>query len=233
MKWTLITGGAIRLGAEIARELAKSGYNIVIHFNKSKTPAQKLKNDIKKIGVHCEIISGDFNSSSAVQDFLNRYDFDTENLIHNVGNFLIEGPLETSMDNWENLFQTNLFAPVQITKELVPQIIKHKGRIVTIGVTGINTARADIKSTAYTQTKTSLLGFTKALAVELAPRGVTVNMVSPGQLDNSIDLKDPSKLPMKRAGKTRDVARMVKFLLEPESSYITGQNIEVAGALRL
>lgn len=230
MKWTLITGGAIRLGAEIARELSKAGHNIVIHYNRNREAAQKLAKELKG----AEIIQGDFCSRAGVEDFLGRYTFDTEFLIHNVGNYLIDKPLHTPIKEWEDLFQTNLFAPVQITQKLAPDIIKNRGRIITIGVTGINAVRADTYATAYTQTKASLLGYTKGLAKELADKGVTVNMVSPGRLENAVDLpEDPKSDPMGRPGKLNEITRVIKFLLEPDSAYITGQNIEVAGALRL
>ncbi|MFN4173520.1 MAG: SDR family oxidoreductase [Parachlamydiaceae bacterium] len=234
MKWTLITGGAIRLGAEIARELASTGRNIVIHYNRNRQAADVLKNELKTKGVYAESIQGDFSSRKSVSEFLGRYDFDTEFLIHNVGNYLIDKPLHTPIEAWEDLFQTNLFAPVQITQALAPSIIKNRGRIITIGVTGINSFRADTYANAYTQTKASLLGYTKGLAKELAEFGVTVNMVSPGRLENAVDLPDDPKTdPMGRPGKLSEITRVIKFLLEPESEYITGQNLEVAGALRL
>lgn len=234
MKWTLITGGAIRLGAEIAKELACAGHNIVIHYNHSRDAAEKLVKELQNYGVKAELIQGDFSSRKSVDDFLSRYNFDTEYLIHNVGNYLIDMPLNTPIKAWEELFQTNLFAPVQITQKLSSSIIKNRGRIITIGVTGINSVRADTYATAYTQTKASLLGYTKGLAKELANLGVTVNMVSPGRLENAVDLpEDPKSDPMGRPGKLSEITRVIKFLLEPESAYITGQNIEVAGALRL
>jgi len=234
MKWTLITGGAIRLGAEISKELAIAGHNIVVHYNRNRDAAEKLAKELQGYGVKSAIIQGDFSSRQSIDDFLNRYGFDTKYLIHNVGNYLIDTPLKTPIEAWEELFQTNLFAPVQITNKLAPDIIRNKGRIITIGVTGINSARADTYATAYTQTKASLLGYTKGLAKELADKGVTVNMVSPGRLENAVDLpEDPKTDPMGRPGKLHEITRVIKFLLEPESEYITGQNIEVAGALRL
>ena len=101
-------------------------------------------------------------------------------------------------------------------------------------MTGLSTERADTYSTAYTFTKASLLMLTKALAKEYAPDGVTVNMVSPGHLDISVDLpEDLNTLPMKRPATCEEVARVVTFLLRDENNYLTGQNIDIAGALRL
>ena len=94
--------------------------------------------------------------------------------------------------------------------------------------------RADVNATAYTITKLGLWMLTRSLAKELAPSQVRVNMVSPGYLDISVDLpEDVSKLPMGRSGTTKEVANIIALLLDKQSSYITGQNIEVAGAVRL
>ena len=94
--------------------------------------------------------------------------------------------------------------------------------------------RADVYSTAYTMTKASLLLLTKSLALELAPDQVRVNMISPGYLEDSVDLPmDLSKIPMQRPAKSEEVADVIAFLLSDKAYYLTGQNIEVAGGTRL
>lgn len=231
MKWTLVTGSAKRLGAEIARELHSKGYKILIHYNKSKKQALALAKELEG----SEIVQGDFSSEKEVKAFIQKLKGkDIEQVIHNVGNYAIEGPIGASLKDWNDLFQTNLFAPIQINEALFKNLKKNKGRIVFIGVSGMNYEKADTYATAYLQSKTALLGYSRALAKELAPSQVTVNMVSPGLLDIAVDYEKVKKdLPMKRAGTPREVARVVAFLLDKESSYITGQNIEVAGALKL
>ena len=127
-------------------------------------------------------------------------------------------------------FQTNLNAPYQLMKQLIPSIKQQKGSIINIGVSGLNFVHADVYSTAYTITKSALLMLTKSLAIELAPDQVRVNMISPGYLETSVDLpSDLSHIPLNRLGTLQEVADMVVYLLSEKASYITGQNIEIAG----
>jgi NAD(P)-dependent dehydrogenase (short-subunit alcohol dehydrogenase family) len=107
--------------------------------------------------------------------------------------------------------------------------------IVNIGMAGLDGIRANPIAVDYYVSKTGLLSLTRSLAVSLGPRRIRVNMVSPGQLDNSIDLPDeaqlPHLIPLGRAGTPDDVARAVRYLIEAD--YVTGANIDVAGGYRL
>lgn len=237
MKWTLVTGGAKRLGAEICRTLAGQGHHLVIHYNKSKQEAIEVADACKEMGVHAEYLHGDFSTGDSTQAFLNAYlaKFEsTENLINNVGNYRIDSALNTPAEDWYSLFQTNLHAPFKLIQGLSPSLAINKGSIINLGVAGIEAVRADTYHTVYGLTKLSLWMLTKSLAKELAPSLVRVNMVSPGYLDNSSDLmNNGSSLPMKRACTLREVADVIAFLLKQDNNYITGQNIEVSGGVRL
>lgn len=233
MNWTLVTGGAKRLGAEICRTLARKGRGIVVHYNTSEEEALEVVEECREKGAAAECIQGDFSTTEGVEIFLKHYlkrFHNTENLVNNVGNYLIVPTLSTPFEEWEALMQTNLNAPFMLIQGLIPSIKQQEGNIINLGVSGLNSWRADVSSGAYTVTKAGLWVLTKSLAKELAKDHVRVNMVSPGQLDNSVDLpKDLKGLPMQRAGSPVEVARVIDFLLDPASSYITGQNIEVAG----
>lgn len=235
--WTLVTGGAKRLGKGIALALAKKGLDIVIQYNQSAREALHVVKECRSFGVKCECIQGDFSERKStekfVQEYLSAYP-NTRNLINNVGNYLIKNFQETTTSEWYDLIETNLNAPFIITKALVPSIIQTQGSILNLGVSGIRALRADTHATAYTITKEALWGLTLSLAKELEPYKVRVNMVSPGFMDISVDLpKDTSKLPMQRPATTDEVLRAVSFLLDDENSYITAQNIEVTGGLKL
>jgi NAD(P)-dependent dehydrogenase (short-subunit alcohol dehydrogenase family) len=236
MKWTLITGGAKRLGANICRTLASKGYPILIHYNNSSKEAASVVADCRQLGVEAECIAGNFSSLASTELFANellqRFP-DIANLINNVGNYKIESALETSLSDWYDLFQTNLHAAFTLIKAFSPSIKKNQGNIINIGVAGIQHIRADTHCTAYSLTKTGLLMLTKSLALELAPFKVRVNMVSPGQLVDSIDPLESIKIPLKRNGSPSEVAEAIAFLLDASNGYITGQNLEVAGGLRL
>jgi NAD(P)-dependent dehydrogenase (short-subunit alcohol dehydrogenase family) len=234
-KWTLVTGGAKRLGAEICRSLAKEGHNILVHYNKSHTEALGVVKDCKNFGVEAECIQGDFSTQETTQQFiLEVLKKDIENLVNNVGEYLVQPPSLTPIDAWSNLYQINFLAPVALIQALIPMLKHHQGSVVNIGVSGLEPMRANTTFTAYLSTKSSLLLATKSLAKEFSPFGIRINMVSPGILDNSKDLpKTPHGIPMGRFGTSQDVARVVAFLFKKENDYITGQNIEVAGGLGL
>lgn len=234
MGWTLVTGGAKGLGAEICRHLATQGHSIAVHYNKSVKEAEEVAGFCIRAGVQAEIIQGDFSTKDSTLLFTTRLEKripQTKNIVYNVGNYII-GPIsKTTVEDWYSLFQTNLNAPFIILHALLPLLIKNQGGIVTIGTAGIENVIADTYSTAYRCSKMGLLMLTKSLAKELASSFVNVNMVSPGYLENSIDF--PSHFPMDRPATLNEVARMVAFLLLEENKYITGQNIEVAGGIKL
>jgi NAD(P)-dependent dehydrogenase (short-subunit alcohol dehydrogenase family) len=235
--WTLVTGGAKRLGAALCHELASCGHNIVIHYRNSKDEAASLAMELKDYGVQSEILQGDFSTQEACLDFIRRYVLrfpQTANLINNVGNYALL-PIETTpTDLSYSLFQTNVHAPLMLMQGLISSIRKQKGAIINIGTSAIAQGRADVQSGVYMATKAALWSLTRSFAKECARSGATVNMVSPGQLDISISLpKDTAIFPMGRPGECQEVARVVAFLLKPENHYITAQNIEVSGALGL
>lgn len=234
MMWTLVTGGAKRLGAALCLSLAEKGRSIAVHYNQSEKEALEIVAQCQAIGSQAAAIQGDFGSVASVQDFVERYikQFpETEALINNVGDYLVCSSLQTTVEDWLHLFQVNLHAPFILTQALTPSLIRNRGQIINIGVSGLHRHAANTYATAYTLTKQGLWGLTLAIARELAPQHVRANMVSPGELDISVDTH--SVLPMHRPAACREVCRVVNFLLDPESAYITGQNIEVAGGLGL
>lgn len=236
MSKTLVTGGARNLGREIVLKLAKENQDLIIHYKTSKIEAFQLVKECHDLGVEAEAVFGDFSSLEGMQAFIDLLKpfKNIKNIVNNVGNYLVKPILETSLNEVNALFLTNLYAPLFLIQSLIPSINKEKGSIVNIGVCGIDHGRAENYSTAYSMTKASLLMLTRSLAKELASFNVTVNMVSPGMLEGSMDApNDIEKLPMKRFGTMPQVADVVLFLLNPNNHYITGQNIEVAGGLRL
>ncbi|NGY94688.1 3-oxoacyl-[acyl-carrier-protein] reductase FabG len=237
MKWTLVTGGAKNLGAAICLELAKQGHAVAVHYNTSEEEAQLVVEKCSNYQVPAQAIQGDFSTFESTQRFIKEYQrhfAETKNLINNVGNYLLGSSLKTSICQWHDLFQTNLHAPYCLIKNLLPSIKKWKGSIINLGVAGLNANRADTYATAYTISKSGLLMLTKSLALELAADQVRVNMISPGYLEESMDLPHPlTKIPMQRAGHRDEVAQLIGYLLSNQASYITGQNIEIAGGTRL
>jgi len=231
--WTLVTGGAKRLGAALSLALAEKGHSVVVHYRHSRKEALETVARCQEGGGEAAAIQGDFSSLATLHDFIQRYvqEFrETVALVNNVGDYFTRSALHTSPEDWIRLFQVNLHAPFILTRALVPSLIRHRGQIINMGVSGLHPHTAHTYATAYTLTKQALFGLTLAFARELAPQGVQVNMVSPGELEISVDHRE---IPMGRSATCREVCRVVTFLLDPESAYVTGQNIEVAGGLGL
>lgn len=237
MPWALVTGGAKGLGAEICRKLAKQGYNVVLQYRNSCKDAVDVVRECKEFGHDAECIHGDFSTQESMADFTSRYlkaYSETGVLINNVGGYLIKSGLNTSIEQWCDQFQTNLHTPFFLIQALMPSLKKHQGSIVNIGVPGLHELRASTYATAYMIAKTGLWMLTKSLALEAAPFNVRVNMVSPGYMKGSIDQpKALDRLLMQRLANYSEVAEAIAFLLQKSSQYITGQNIEVAGGVRL
>jgi NAD(P)-dependent dehydrogenase (short-subunit alcohol dehydrogenase family) len=235
MNWTLVTGGAQGLGAVLCESLAAEGYSILVHYRHSQQEAENVADRCRQYGVESQTIEGDFSSLGSTIHFteqcLKRFP-GMKNLINNVGNDFIGSVEATTPEEWQKLFQVNVHAPFILSQAFLPMLKTSKGNIINIGVAGINQIRASVERPAYMAAKSSLLLLTKSLAKELASSQVRVNMVSPGYLENSV-AKPKGVLPMDRLGTLEECARVVSFLLKEENGYITGQNIEVSGAVGL
>jgi NAD(P)-dependent dehydrogenase (short-subunit alcohol dehydrogenase family) len=234
LNWTLVTGAAQRLGRSIALELAARGHAIAVHYHTSAREAAEVVKACRAKGVMAEMIQGDFSTPESTAQFIERYlaQFPTTKyLVNNVGNYLLKSASQTSDSEWQEVFQSNLFAPMALMRALLPSLKKEKGSIVNIGFAGAGGPAE--KSTAYSIAKNALWMLTRALALELAPDGVRVNLVSPGHLQETIVPVDVRTLPMQRLGLPEEVVRAIAFFLDDQNGYITGQNIEVAGGVRL
>lgn len=232
----LVTGGASAVGAAICRKLATNGHNLAIHYNRSEGQAQEVVDECHGLGVSVELVQGDFSSEIQTQQFLDLYTekgLEVTHIVFNHSFYLEEGITETAHQLWQRLFQINVHSVHQLCSALLPQLERHQGSITALGVSGLDGARSH--GAAYCASVAARLSLMRSLALSLAASGARANMVSPGQLDNSVDF-DPERLghlPMGKPGNVEEIARVVAFLIDPASSYITGQNIEVAGGNRL
>lgn len=228
----LITGGALGLGRAVALKCAKRGYPVVIHYRKSQIEAEETAYLCREAGVVALTIQGEFSSEESTNDFIRRYlslNIETNGLINNIGAYHPFPFEKTTPLEFRVLFETNLFAPYALIYALQTTL----KRVVNVGVAGLHSHRADMTAPGYRTAKLGLAHLTVALARELAPQGITVNMVSPGQLETSVDAVDPIALPMKRYASLEETAHIILSFFEKEYSYVTGQNIEVAGGYSL
>ncbi len=232
--WTLVTGGSTGLGAAICRTLASQGNPVLVHYHQNSEAAHALVGNCRALGVEADCIQADFSSNDSVQVFIGRCQSlfgAIASLVNNVGEFSTGSATVTPVEQWKELFQLNVFAPVAIVQGLLPGITRASGCVVNMGMVGIQHSYADIYCSAYSAAKAALWQLTRSLAKELLASRVRVNMVSPGYLETSV--VKPQSFPLGREASIQEVADLVAFLMGPSAHYITGQNIEVAGGVRL
>ena len=234
MKEVLITGAAKRLGRDFAIHLGKQGFFVWIHYNNSKKEAEEVLQLINSSDGTGELIQGDISQYSQAKSIANKIKLNGGSLnvlINNVGKYSTGDITKFSIQNFESIINTNLLGSYYMIQELHPLFNKEGGNIINIGYTGINRLAASKEATAYSISKTGLYILNTSYAEALAEKNIRVNMISPGHLQNSIDLPKDIKtsIPLGRSGTPKDILDLVDFIISPNATYITGQNIEVAG----
>ena len=234
MKEVLITGAAKRLGRDLAIHLGKQGFFVWIHYNNSKKEAEEVLKIINSSDGVGELIQGDISQYSQAKSIANKIKLKGGSLnvlINNVGKYSTGDITKFSIQNFESIINTNLLGSYYMIQELHPLFNKEGGNIINIGYTGINSLAASKLATAYSISKTGLYILNTSYAEALAGKNIRVNMISPGHLHNSIDLPKDIKtsIPLGRSGTPKDILDLVDFIISPNATYITGQNIEVAG----
>ena len=241
MAVALITGAAKGIGKQIALTLAKNGYDIAINYRTENEELENLKKQIEENNVKCLLVKGDVSNYEDCESFVketvdNLGSIDV--LVNNAGitkDMLI---MRMKKEDFEQVIDINLVGTFNVTKNVIPYMMKARsGNIVNISsVVGIS---GNAGQTNYSASKAGIIGFTKSLAKEVASRNIRVNAVAPGFIETSMTdvLKDEIKeeiaknIPLKRMGKPEDVANVVKFLVSEDSSYITGQVINIDGGM--
>lgn len=237
-KKVLITGSSGGIGRAIALAVAKEGYEIVAHYNNGKEKAEALKSEIEEAGGKCTLIQ--FNISDREDCRTKLEQWSEENgafwgIVLNAGICRDNAFPALSDENWDDVLHTNLDGFYNVLKPLVmPLCRKKRGRIITISsVSGVMGNRGQVN---YSASKAGIIGATKALAVELASRKITVNCIAPGFIETEMIKDAPVEhilptIPMGRAGKPEEVASLAVYLLSEGASYITRQVISVNGGI--
>ncbi len=235
----LITGAARRTGACIAIELAGAGADVVIHYQHSQQQAEQTAVSCRELGVDAVTVSADLSQPQAaaeqIDEQIGRTGLPVNILVNNVGNYPVGGPLQLPTAEFADLLGTNLLAPYALIRQLAPMLGGGaEADIINIGYSGVEHTVANRHAMAYQISKAGLLIMTRTLAQELGPQGVRVNMVSPGQLENSVDLPTDinQQIPLGYAGAEEEIASAIIYLLG-EGRYISGANIDVGGGYRL
>ena len=233
----VITGGARRLGRSLSAVLAARGFDLVILYRTAEAAARALAQQIVDGGGRARTLAVDVGIETqvaAVFDDIAKTEGCVDLLINNVGNYNPQHVTRLDPAVWDATLAANLSGAFYCCHHALRQMAPD-GNIINIGMAGLEGIRANVHGTDYFVSKTGLLVLTRALAAAHADRRIRVNMVSPGQLENSIDLPPPDRIgesvPLGHAGRLEDVTQAVEFLLD--APYVTGVNIDVSGGYRL
>jgi pteridine reductase len=238
-KTVLITGASRRLGAAIARELHHRGMDIVIHYHRSARDAQSLADELngQRPG-SADLVQADLNEASAANHIIEAavgFNGRLDVLINNASSFYPTPVAEVTLEQWDDLFNTNLKAPFFLAQRAYTHLCGSGGCIINI--TDIHAHRPLQGYPVYSMAKAGLIMLTMALAREFGPQ-VRVNAVSPGaiiwpeHMDKQTREKILSRTLMKRCGDPRDITGAINFLIN-DAAYVTGQVLVIDGGRSL
>jgi 3-oxoacyl-[acyl-carrier protein] reductase len=240
MKYALVTGGSRGIGRSVSVQLAEQGYRILINYKSNETEALKTLELVRAKGSDGELLKFDVSDKTAVDAVLGNWveqnkDKVIEVLVNNAGIRQDALMIWMTEEQWKNVLGSSLDGFYYVTRLVITGMLTKKyGRIVN--VVSLSGIKGMPGQTNYSAAKAGVIGATKALAQEVARRGVTVNAVAPGfiRTDMTQDLKEEdlkSLIPMQRFGLPEEVADAIVFLASPKASYITGTVLSINGGL--
>jgi len=226
----IVTGGSAGIGAEISRQMLDAGYTVISMARRDPEFSHPKLHSVK-----VDLLDAKATQQAAA-DIASR--FDVSHVIHNAGVIWPNLVEDVSLEELQGLTQIHLGSAISIVQACLPAMKKHHfGRIVLMssrGALGLQTR------TAYAATKSGMIGMARTWALELAPKGITANVVAPGpiQTDMFYDVVEAGSdreaniakgIPVQRLGRADDVARAVMFFSDPANSFVTGQTLYVCG----
>lgn len=238
-KTVLITGASGGIGSACVRLFAAEGYKVAIHYNTDKAAADKLKDELHGTGCEAVCVWADLRDEAAVNGMFAEIEAqlgEVDVLVNNAGVSQQKLFTDTTLADYDYVFGVNTLGTVNCCRAALPSMIRRKsGRIINISsMWGVSGASCEV---LYSASKAAVIGFTKALAKEVGPSGITVNCIAPGvintKMNKNLTEEDMAVLsdetPLCRIGEPEEVAQAVAFLASEKSSFITGQILGVDG----
>ena len=236
----LVIGGTGGIGEATCLQLAKDGFRVVIHFNKNKKKAEQIKAQVEELGQEAMIVSANILSESEIKEMVAKSvrAFGTIDVLVNCAASVIPNIRFQDLvwDDYLKQLELNIKSTFHLIKEIAPLMIKNGyGKIINIG--SLAADKPNSEWSHYITAKSAMVGFTRSLALELAPKGIRVNMVTPSLISTELtaDVPEKTKLvtavqtPLRRLALATDVAGTIGFLASDKSNFITGENIRING----
>lgn len=242
-RYALVTGASRGIGRAIAIELAKDGCAILLNYKSNHAEAEETKRLIEAAGGEAELMPFDVSQPDAINAALDKWfaahpDEYIDVLVNNAGIVDNEIMLLMEPEQWHRVVDVNLNGFFYCTRRVIEgMVMNHHGRIVNISSTAGQMGISGLVH--YSTAKAALIGATRSLAVELAPKHITVNAVAPGMIETDMirgeyrpkDFKNTKLFPMRRLGTPAEVAYLVSFLCSNRADYISGQTIGINGGM--
>lgn len=236
-KTAMVTGAGRGLGSSLALHLGKLGYSVVVHYNQSRSGAEGIVDRIREAGGQASAFKADLSSMEQAQWLMNRIEVAfgrLDVLVNNVGVYQEKGLLELSEAEWFAGLNSTVTAAYFSTRAALPFLRKSgHGRIINIGDSSCDRPGTRDMAMSYHIGKTGVYMLTRSFAASEAVHGITVNMISPGYLENSVGKPDVGDMPAGRFGTFEDIQHALDFILKEENSYLSGSNLVLSGGWNL